>query len=189
MTRIFYLLLISFALFSCNNDNSKEIEKIEEETIHLVEEKVVETDTLYESLKNLLANNQPIYGDYLFLESEESIQSSLHDHAILQESDDYIFIQSTNGGTDIRHHYLVSFSNKSGVCIDFLHIGMETEGVEPYKVNWKSNTSFSTVDYQYELIEDEESGAYMKGELLDSTVQNYTIAPSGTIISEKPNKP
>ncbi|HLW10461.1 MAG TPA: hypothetical protein VKX35_08680, partial [Fermentimonas sp.] len=148
MTRILYLLLIVFTLFSCNNDNSTEIEKAEEETTDLLEETAMKTDTLYESLKNLLANKQPIYGGYLFLESEESIPGSLHDHSILQESDDYVFIQSTNGGTDIRHYYLVSFSKKTGVCIDFLHIGMETEGVDPYKVNWKSNTSFSTVDYQ-----------------------------------------
>jgi len=38
------------------------------------------------------------------------------------------------------------------------------------------------VNYQYELLEDEESGAYIKRSLLDSTVQNYNIAPSGLIV-------
>lgn len=152
-------------------------------TMNSIIEKTTKVETSYEALNEMLINNQPIYGDYLVKGSEEAIDGSLQNHLILQESKDYIFVQSTDGGTDVSHYYLLSFSKDTGKLIDFIGAGTEAEGVDPYKINWESDTSFSTVDYQYELLEEEESGAYIKGNLLDSTVQYYSIAPNGLIVS------
>jgi hypothetical protein len=74
------------------------------------------------------------------------------------------------------------FSKNTGKLLSIVALGQETEGVHPYKINWKSNVSFSTVDYRSKLLEDEESGAYLQGDLLDSLIRNYEVNPRGYIV-------
>lgn len=182
-----HLLLLSFLVFGimgCTSDNSAEnTSEVAIDTADTSTEKEkAEADISYEALQTLLTNKQPIHGDYLLSGLKEPISGSINNHSLLQETDDYVFVKSTNGGTDVLQYYLLSFSKKTGILIDYISVGTEAEGVDAYKINWQSTTSFSTVDYQYELLEDEESGAYIKGGLLDSTILNYDISSSGLIV-------
>jgi hypothetical protein len=187
MKHILLLAFIAFGILGCGPGNStKGLSEGALETSSASQEEVtVETDISYKTLRELLTNNQPIYGEYLFIDSEKSISGSINNHSILQESNKYIFVLSNNGGTDISNYYLLSFSKDTGSLIDFISAGTEAEGVESHKINWISSTSFSTVDYEYELLEDEESGAYIKGNLLDSTVQSYDITPRGLLVARE----
>ena len=184
MKHLFYLSLFLLGIMGCSSDNStKNTSEVDSDTSNVSEGKMnAEADISYEALDKLLARNQPIYGDYLQNGSEISISGSLNNHSILQETNDYVLVKSTNGGTDVLQFYLSIFSKETGILIDFISVGTEAEGVDPYKITWLSPSSFSTVDYQYELLEDEESGAYIKGSLLDSTVLNYNISSSGLIV-------
>ena len=127
-----------------------------------------------------MESKQPITKKY-FVDSEIRINGFLYNHSILQKSDKYVIIRSTDNGTFVKNYYLLSFSKNTGKLISFVEIGQETEGVEPYKISWKSDIAFSTVDFQYELLEDEESGAFIQGAVLDSTVRNYEVNTDGLI--------
>lgn len=174
MTRTLHLFLISLCLFGCNNTNSKgDIGKIKNDPIG-----VKDIDVSYEILKTLLENKQPITKDHL----TDSIRGVFSEYSILNQTDNYVLIKANNSGTDIRDYYLLSFSKNTGKLISFVGLGQETEGVQPHKINWESSVLFSTVDYQYEFIEDEESGAYLQGALFDSTIQYYKINSIGLIV-------
>jgi len=184
MKYIQYLFFMGIGVMSCTSDKSAKntADSTVESTSVNVEQVNVEMGVSYQKLKLLIEDKQPIPKAYLLTDPEILVSGgALYEHIILQKSDDYIIIKSRDGGTDISKYYLLSFSTKTGNLISFIELGQETEGVDPYKLNWQSNTSFSTVDYQYELLEDEESGAYIKGNLLDSMVQNYEVNASGLI--------
>lgn len=173
MIRTLYLLSISLFLFGCNNTNSKgDIEKSKNDPIG-----VKDIDVSYEILRTLLENKQPITKEHL----TDSIRGVLSEYSILNQSDNYVLVKANNGGTDVRDYYLLSFSKNTGKLISFVGLGQETEGVQPYKISWESNVLFSTVDYRYEFLEDEESGAYLQGALLDSTIQYYEVNSTGFI--------
>ncbi len=171
MIHPFYLLLISFCLFGCNNTNSKNgIEKNNNIDIK-------DIDVSYDILSALLENKQPIPKEYL----TDSIKGVLSEYSILNQSDNYVLIKANNAGTYVRDYYLLSFSKSTGKLISFLELGQETEGVQPSKINWESNDLFSTLNYRFELLEDEESGAYLQGNLIDSTIRYYEIDAIGFI--------
>lgn len=173
MIRILYLLLISLCLFACNTSNSnRDIEKRKDDTAE-----VKDMDVSYDMLRILLESKQPITKEYL----TDSMRVVFSEYSILNQSDNYVLVKANNGGTDVRNYYLLSFSKNTGKLISFVGLGQETEGVQPYKINWESNILFSTVDYRYELLEDEESGAYLQGDLLDSTLRYYEVQPTGFI--------
>ncbi|WP_416864290.1 MAG: hypothetical protein ACMVP2_16760 [Imperialibacter sp.] len=183
----FFSLIFLMVAIACTPDKSptSASELAEESTAAMEEEEAAPmAEVSHEQLKRLIETQQPISAEFLPAASEMVIYGgSLRDHTILQETNDYLLVQSKDGGTDISNYYLLSFSKETGMAISFIGLGQEAEGVDPYKLRWAYDNSFSTVAYQYERLEDEESGAYMKGALIDSTVTNYTIATDGTISS------
>ena len=143
-----------------------------------------ESKTSYEVLKTLLDSKKPVYGEYLLIDGKPALEGMVQEHMVQQESDQYVIVRSRDGGTMESKYYLLSFSKSSGQLVSFVQVGMEIEGVDPMKISWLSPTSFATVEYSYELVEDEESGAYMKGALLDSTIRNYQVSTEGVISPE-----
>ncbi len=174
MKSTFNLLLVLIVLMSCGERKPP------------IDEKIIEPEikVSYESLKNLLENKGPITNEYL-TDSIPVYGKTLSDHTILKEFEKYVLVKAGGGETDVSNYYVVSFSKRSGKLIDYIELGQLAEGVEPYKIRWQSSTSFSTVDYQYELVEDEESGAYMQGALLDSVVLTYRVNANGYFISDE----
>lgn len=175
MIRSICLFIISFYLFGCTQSTS-ENDKNEKDT-----SEITAVNVSHETIQSLIKNNQPITSANL----PDSIRGVFHEYTIVNESDNYTLIKAANNGTDSRDYYLFSISKNSGKLISSVELGQETEGVQPYKLNWESKDIFSTVDYQYELIEDEESGAYMQGNLLDSVIRYYKINPYGMIIQKE----
>ena len=171
-------ILSTIILLGCNQSKSTD------ETLEVSEpETSTEEATSYELLKTLLDTKQPVYGDYLLIDGKPGLEGMVQEHLLQQESDKYVIVRSRDGGTMQSKYYILSFSKLSGKLVSFVPVGMETEGVEPMKVTWQSPTSFSAVEYNYELVEDEESGAYMKGSLIDSVVVNYQVSLDGRISS------
>ncbi len=187
MKQLLYFLCVVIVIISCNNGNSSK-SKTEKDAVESTEEDnsanaVAEPEASYKTLRNLIENKQPIPGNYLVTDPENPIRGMLFEHNVLKESDNYILVRSRDDGTAVSGYYLLSFSKQTGKLISFIELGKEAEGVEPYKINWESDNLFSTVNYEYELVEDEESGAYMKGAVLDSIVQKYEVISNGSITS------
>lgn len=171
------LFVAATALVGCNQPNSSSGIDDEGST-----EKVgAESNTSYEGLKTLLDSKQPVYGDYLRIDGKPAIEGMVQEHDVQQESDKYIIIRSRDGGTMVSNYYMLSFSKSTGQLISFIGVGQEAEGVDPLTINWDSPTSFTTVDNKYELVEDEESGAYMKGAIIDSVAIYYLVSLEGLI--------
>jgi len=181
MKKSIYLLIITTFFFSCTNNKSANNNQEEKTATSNVDKNEQVTEVSYERLKELLDKNEAISVNYLVSDKELPPQKALYENRIVQESNSYILIQSRDDGTDAKNYYLLTFSKKTGQLISFIGIGQEAEGVDPYKINWQSDKAFSTVDYQYEIVEDKESGAYIQGALQDSTLRNYEITEEGII--------
>ena len=174
MNQSLQILIISILIVGCTNNNSTTKDNSTKSTAK-------ETNVSYEGLMALLVSDEPIGVNYLVASLDPLPQKALYENSILQKSDEYILIKSRDNGTDAKNYYLLTFSKKTGRLISFIGLGQEAEGVDPSKVIWQTNDEFSTIDYKYELIEDEESGAYIKGVIQDSTIQNFVIDNKGLI--------
>ncbi|MEM9897205.1 MAG: hypothetical protein AAF789_12630 [Bacteroidota bacterium] len=141
----------------------------------------------YDSLLAAINNGQEIPCTYL---NRDDLQSEpkcpLSQIEILKDGQSYIILSAMhlNQSLDAYPYFLCTFSKESGTLLSFVSLGQEAEGVDPKEIRWDSEDQFSLINYSYELIEDEESGAYMQGALNDSTVVGYTINEGG-IITEK----
>ncbi len=162
MLRFFsFILLFSLIIFASCNSNREQ-----------------ESSISYDSLYQYLTSNQPIYGEYLKMSNGDSLAKAIVYHEIVQDANEYIISKSSDGGTAVKGFYLLSFSKETGRLLNYIHLGNEAEGASPKKVNWSSDSIFFTVDYNYELLEDEE-GFYYQGELIDSLVMTYSINSNG----------
>lgn len=184
MKNCIFLLFLCLSIYACDKPKNS-IESADErqnETSHELEEPTVQDNVSYMSLKKLLENNEPITDKYFKVDLVVTLKGYLYDHRIVQDADKYIIVYANDNGTMSKKYYLLSFSKETGKMLSLLEAGQETEGVEPDKISWQSDNRFYKINYQYELLEDEESGAYLRGALLDSTVLNYEILNNGQFI-------
>ncbi len=170
MKNLIYLkVVLVLVLYSCTTSTTEQTNSDSEESIS------------YTSLKQLLDTNQAIDDRYLIDEAKSGIIGVLIFHTIVLESDDFIMVNSGNESTMPKNYYLTTFSKKNGNMVSYLPLGAEAEAAEPAKVVFDSSNQFYTVEYSYELLVDEESGAYMEGNLLDSIINQYKISNEGVI--------
>jgi len=138
-------------------------------------------DLSYANLKADIDNSLWIKRDYLQGASEFDIRGQLIYHRILKETDNYLFI-STGGDCDagVECYYLISFSTEDGQMVSYLDKGQLFEAGSPDKFEWISENEFTLSNYTYDLIENE-WGDYEQGELLDSTITQYSLGFEGEI--------
>jgi hypothetical protein len=185
--REIYLLTILAVLISCNSNNStgENVAGItyDSSTVSLNENNLVEAVLSYDSLILYIKNNKQIPCSYFESHGKGDLKCPLEQSILINEPDSYIIVKAMhlNQVLDSYPYYLCTFSKESAEMISFIPIGEEAEAVEPNVIIWESDNEFKMIEYSYELVEDEESGAYMRGEIKDSTVTEYRIDSLGEI--------
>ena len=175
MKNIYLIIILSLLVVNCEK---KEKQKLSLDDSQGVKE-ISERSTQEKTNKNFKKDQ------YIATELLKTYKNIVHKplfmRSLLKETSNYNLIQASDNGTDIRNYFLLSISKKNGEVSSLIELGQETEGVEPFKINWKSQNTFSTIDYKFKFVEDPESGAYMKGALEDSIIHNYEVNSIGII--------
>ena len=178
------IFLVPLIFYSCNSSKNDGESSLKTDSTHVaLVENVEATDaTSFDSLLHYIENKQEIPCSYTN-QLQESLKCPLTQNQLIKESNRYVVVKAMhlNHAMDSSPYYLCFFSKKTGKLISFLPIGQEAEGVEPHTIKWKSDSTFSMTEYNYEFIEDEESGAYLRGALKDSTITHYSIDDDGSV--------
>lgn len=179
-TKLIFLLLC-FTVLNCRDKNTSNVIVVNNADSTLSSMKSLDSiivEITFDQLQKLIENKEVIPQEYL---KNEVINfgRSLPNHEIINETDNYLLVKGSSiHEAGAEHYYLLSFSKETGQVVDFIGIGAMAEGVEPFTIKWYSDSVFSSIDYQHELLEDEE-GIYYAGDLIDSTIVNYNIASNG----------
>jgi hypothetical protein len=181
--REIHFLAILTVLFSCNGNNSTGEKTKSITTDSTIENQLAKADLAYDSLIFFIENNKQIPCSYFENHDNGDLKCPVEQSILINEVDSYIVVKTmhANQSLDAYPYYLCTFSKESAEMKSFIPIGEEAEGVEPNVIRWKSDNEFKMIEYSYDFIVDEESGAYMQGEIKDSTVTEYRIDSAGKI--------